>query len=547
MAVQIIKDFEHAAVEKPKVFESDRLVAFAAPLGDSPRGMWFHFKVSGGDGENYTFVLTNIDQLLGGHGFGHVVPVFRHGDGDWQRVDPEKCVAGEPSEALFSSRYRPTASFFQFEAPCGPEITEIAYSFPYTAEMIDEALERWSTDRNVTIETICKSRGGRPVQAVRIGKPSKNKKLVWVLARQHAGETPGSYAAEGLVDAILGKAKWAQGLRRRATVYVVPAVDVDAVADGEFGKDRGPVDFNRDWCAYPKRPEIKALREAMDKSRAKCGGKNAPMLAMLDLHAPSPSDVSFPVPPHPAWAGRESWQRVWWFSKLIERHSQDSAPLRWANSSPQHIDWSPPGVGPKVASGFHAACGLAEYSMTVELTYNWQANAKLVERDDWRRMGQALARALEAAAKGTKPPRNVRVPDPPFYLGQSWDWLQVPRQCNAKVNGEVISIQADGPQGYAALLFRRPLKIGRGRFRAVASVSRTSHKKCPVQRYTFFFRNGIFTGEVTELTSELGSQNNLQWRGPTQRKRPADEAMVAVVIRNWPGTITIQPPELSKK
>ncbi len=162
-------------------------------------------------------------------------------------------------------------------------------------------------------------------------------------------------------------------------------------------------------------------------------------------------------------------------------------------------------------------------------------------------MGRSLARALEDLAKGTKPPKNVRIPDPPFHMASCWDWLNVPRQCNAKVSGDVVSIQADGPQAYAALLFREPIKLGRDRFRAEAQISRTSHRKSPIHRYTFFFRKGVFTGEVTEQSSELGSQSKIQWRGPTKRKRPADEARVAVVIRNFPGTLTIHRPELSKK
>ncbi len=366
MALQIVKDFEHSAIEKAKVHERENLVTFRAPLDDSPRGMWFHFKVSGGDGSPVTFVLINRDQMLGGPSFSHAAPVYRPAGGDWQRVDPESCVSAEPSDALFGAGVKMSEPFFRFEIPCGPDETDTAYSPPYTIEMIDAALEKWGGARNVEITQIGKTAGGRPLRVLRVGKPSKNKKLVWVLARQHAGEMTGSFAAEGLVDAVLGKTKWSESFRRRVTLYVCPAVDVDGVAEGLYGKDSAPVDFNRDWSAYPKRAEIKALREAMDKSRAESGGKDEPMFALLDLHAPGPSGVSFPVPPHPAWAGRDAWQRAWWLAKLIERHSSDDAPIRWANCNPEHIDWSPPGTGPQMATAFHPACGLADNAMTIE-------------------------------------------------------------------------------------------------------------------------------------------------------------------------------------
>jgi hypothetical protein len=181
--------------------------------------------------------------------------------------------------------------------------------------------------------------------------------------------------------------------------------------------------------------------------------------------------------------------------------------------------------------------------MTVELTYHWQANNRLVEPDDLRRIGQAVARALEGLAKGTKMPRGVKPPEPPFHMNSDWCWLRVPRQCNAKVNEDVVSIQADGNQGDATLLFTEPITVGRQRLEVTANLYRTSHRKCPLQRLVYFFKNGVFTGEIVEQKGELGSQNVVRWRGPTKRKKPADAARVAVSIRNWPGTITLGRPE----
>ncbi|MCG3178170.1 MAG: hypothetical protein BIFFINMI_00493 [Phycisphaerae bacterium] len=547
MALQVLKDFEHAAVEKVRVSDSDRRIQFAAPLGDGPRGMWFHFKVAGGDGSPVRMILTNRDHLLGAPTFDRAVPVYRTGDGPWLRVDPTTCRSGEPGGGLFDGGPRLTQGFFQFDVPCGPGVTEVAYCYPFTMQDVEEAFARWTAmgrRSGVKILTLCRTRGGRSLRVLRIGTPARGRKLIWVLARQHSGEVPGSFAAEGLVEAILSKAKWAAGLRRRATIFVCPATDVDGVAEGMYGKDRAPVDFNRDWCAFPQRPEIRALRQAMDASRLKCGGRSGSMLAFIDLHAPGPSGVSFPVPPSPAWSGPDAWRSAWWLAKLIERFNSEQSPLRWANNDPEHIDWSGPEVGPKVSSTFHAACGLADHSSSIELSYNWQANSRLAGPDDWRRIGQSIARALEALCRGVKPPRTVQRPDPPFHLEGGWSWLRVPRQCNAKVHDDIVSVQADGPQGYAAVLFNTAVPVGRQRFVATAALYRTSHRKCPVHRLIFFFKDGVFTGEVVEQKGELGSQSIIRWRGPTRRKRPADAARLAVVIRNWPGTLSIGRPEI---
>ncbi|MDD4888779.1 MAG: M14 family zinc carboxypeptidase [Phycisphaerae bacterium] len=545
MGIRILTDFPGAAAEKIRVVDAEKRVCFAAPLHDSPRGMWFHFKVIGGDGGPVTFVLTNRDQMLGAGDYRRAVPVFRPEGGQWRRVDPLLCSVDEPGRSQTFIDPHKHRQAFMFAVPCGAGETEVAYCYPYTFDMVTAALARWGKQRGTRVLTVCKSAAGRPVRVLQIGTPARGKKCVWVTARQHSGEVPGSFAAEGLVDAILSSAAWAKSLRQRAAIFVCPAVDVDGVAEGMYGKDRAPVDFNRDWRLFPQRAEIRALRKLMDATREKCAGKGTPMLVNLDLHGPGPGAVSFPVPPHPAWSGRESWQRAWWFAKLVERNCPESSPVRWANSWPDHIDWSPPANSCRCSSTFHAACSLADYSQTIELTYNWQGNNQLATPDDWRRIGQAAAKAIESLARGAKLPPGVRPPDPPYYLSPFWAWLNVPRECNAKVNEELVSIQADGPQGYAALLFSEPIPLGRGRFSAAAEVYRTSHGKCPATRLIFFFKNGIFTGEVCEQVGELSGQAELHWRGPATRKHPADSARLGVTIRNWPGTLTIAKPKVA--
>jgi hypothetical protein len=555
----VLTDFPGAAAEKVAVADSGNRVSFAAPLGGSPRGMWFHFKTVGGDGSVVTFVLTNREQMLGRRDYHRAVPVYRRDDGDWQRVNPIDCFTDEANHAAAEPGWAAGAAgaaaagpplcppgSFVFRVPCGPGVTEIAYCYPYTLDMLDAAFARWQAGRDVTILTLCRTQHRRPVRVVRIGKPARGRKVVWVLARQHSGETPGGFAAEGFVDAVLSSAAWAKQLRRRAVVFVCPAVDVDGVAEGLYGKDRGPVDFNRDWSANPARREIAALRNAMDSSRRACGGSAAnaeKIAAVVDLHAPGPGAVSFPVPPHPAWAGRAAWQRAWRLARAIERFAGYRTPVRWANGYADHIDWSPPALSCRTASAFHVASGLADFSMSLELSYHWQVTGALAKPADWRRIGQSLARAIEATACKDPPAARPDAPDPPFYLSESHGWLNVPRQCTAHVNGDRISVQAEGPQGYAAILFAEPIPVKRGRFLATSSLGRTTRGRSPMHRLVFFFRDGVFTGEMFEQAGDLAGQDEIAWHGPVSRKFPADTARVAVVLRNWVGTITLAGPK----
>src|SRR5262249_7012282 len=73
----------------------------------------------------------------------------------------------------------------------------------------------------------------------------------------------------------------AAALRAQTTFHAVPMVDVDGVFHGSYGKDAGPVDFNRDWGETPARPQIAALVEATAAWAAA-----HPYDLMIDLHAP---------------------------------------------------------------------------------------------------------------------------------------------------------------------------------------------------------------------------------------------------------------------
>lgn len=102
---------------------------------------------------------------------------------------------------------------------------------------------------------------------------------LYILARQHAGETLGSWILDGLLRRIaeLGDAA--------PLTWAVSFVDADGVADGvaegAYGKDRHPVDYNRSWWRMGRRHETVCAMRDVDRWRARC----APRLC-LDLHAP---------------------------------------------------------------------------------------------------------------------------------------------------------------------------------------------------------------------------------------------------------------------
>lgn len=88
----------------------------------------------------------------------------------------------------------------------------VAQSYPYTYSDLNEYLE--SVERVkykqqlFERETIQNTIGRNKIEAITIKENNpkvKSRPMIVVIARQHPGETPGSFICEGLIDFLLSK------------------------------------------------------------------------------------------------------------------------------------------------------------------------------------------------------------------------------------------------------------------------------------------------------------------------------------------------------
>jgi len=67
------------------------------------------------------------------------------------------------------------------------------------------------------------------------------------MARQHPGETTGSYMIEGVMDYLTENTQEAQFLRENCVVKIFPMVNVDGVIHGNNRCSLAGSDLNRRW------------------------------------------------------------------------------------------------------------------------------------------------------------------------------------------------------------------------------------------------------------------------------------------------------------
>ena len=75
------------------------------------------------------------------------------------------------------------------------------------------------------------------------------KKVIYIVGRQHAAETSSSHMLEGLINFLISDEPYAYGLRNHYVWYIVPMANPDGVYLGNSRATSELRDPNRDWYA----------------------------------------------------------------------------------------------------------------------------------------------------------------------------------------------------------------------------------------------------------------------------------------------------------
>ena len=333
---------------------------FVADRRGGPCSMWFHFQVSGLDCDVLRCELMNGREALGWPYRSYVRPVFRRAGEGWERTAPTEIDA--------------EAGVMRFEAPCAGEDVEIAFCYPYQADDWRNFLGTTLAPAGGRMVPIGTSERGRALEVCEWGGGPLT---VWLTARSHAGETPGSYALEGILAALIGAG------RSDLSVRCAPMLDLDAVVEGMYGKNRLPVDFYMGWSEAQERPEIRAYKDYL------LSLPHRPRVA-VDCHAPLAQDPNLA---DRSSVGAEVAERL---SRLMARVTQRCGSDPATALSPQHTGahpgWHTGGVERCQPGWLQATFGAAAF--TLETAYHQNYTGHTVGPDEWRRMGRSIGAAI---------------------------------------------------------------------------------------------------------------------------------------------------------
>ena len=153
---------------------------------------------------------------------------------------------------------------FEAEAPHG--VLYAAYFAPYGAARAQRFTARCAASPLAAYAPLGLSARGQPIERLTVGDGPRT---LWVIARQHPGETMGSWWMGGFLSKLLDEAdEDARALRAAATLHVVPMMNPDGVAAGNLRTNAVGTDLNRAWAepSAEASPEVLAVRGAMEEA-----------------------------------------------------------------------------------------------------------------------------------------------------------------------------------------------------------------------------------------------------------------------------------------
>ena len=210
---------------------------------------WFHFKLHNTERTEHVMHLTNAGKSAYVEGWHNYQAVASYDRQHWFRVPTE--FDGENLTISFTPEH---------------DSTYFAYFAPYSYERHQDLIHSAQLDIDCQLQVLGQTIDGRDISVLKVGEEGEGKKVIWLTARQHPGETMAEWFMEGFIDRLLDEDDGvARSLLNSAVFYLVPNMNPDGSARGHLRTNANGVNLNREWQnpSMENSPEVYLVREKM--------------------------------------------------------------------------------------------------------------------------------------------------------------------------------------------------------------------------------------------------------------------------------------------
>ncbi len=221
------------------------------PDNQSEFKQWFFFKASNVGGQQISFRILDADKAAYPQGWLDYNVCCSYDGEDWFRIPTQF----KDSCLEFSFNFEHDSAYFAYFAP---------YSYERHLSLVHAAAMHPVVRHEVLGETL----DGRELNLLIAGNPNAEKS-VWVIARQHPGETMAEWFMEGLIERLLDSDdSVSRQLLQNSCFYLIPNMNPDGSDRGHLRTNAAGINLNREWdkSTMENSPEVYLVRERMKQS-----------------------------------------------------------------------------------------------------------------------------------------------------------------------------------------------------------------------------------------------------------------------------------------
>ena len=239
--------FDGGNIECIDSSDPGRILLEIRPDNQSEFYQWFYFRAAGVGDLDCRYLIRNAAGAAYVKGWENYQAVASYDREYWFRVatrfDGENLVIEHRSE--FDQVY-------------------YAYFAPYSMERHADLIAFAQTSGRCRVDTLGATLDGQSIDCLQFGDDGDGRRKIWMVARQHPGETMAEWWMEGMVRRLTDDCDpVVNAILDRAVIYLVPNMNPDGSRRGHLRTNAAGANLNREWAepSAERSPEVLCVRD----------------------------------------------------------------------------------------------------------------------------------------------------------------------------------------------------------------------------------------------------------------------------------------------
>lgn len=296
--INISSDFDHGNILCKDASDPSDIRLEIEPDGKAAFYQWFYFRVHNAQHQRLVMKIENAGGASFAAGWADYRAVASYDGESWFRVDTDY------RDGILTITHAPDQDSVYY-----------AYFAAYPTTRYRRFVDDAKASGRFAHAVLGKTLDGQDIDYFRIGEGARP---FWIIARQHPGEDMASWWMEGFFERLADDGDVElEALLRKATLHIVPCMNLDGARRGHLRTNAAGKDLNRAWrnASMEESPEVFLVREKMRE----CGAA-----FFLDVHGDEgiPNNFIAGAQGVPSWDETHE-KRLRRYSDLLLAHSRD--------------------------------------------------------------------------------------------------------------------------------------------------------------------------------------------------------------------------------